>query len=226
MKKKISLCLLFFITLPLFGCESIKTHEAMAADEFIVTIDAGHGGSGSTPGKRAYDGSFYEWEINDKVATVVEDILEEQGVTVIRVDDVTGKTDVPLEERLEKALEVGTDLHISIHQNADCIVSEASGMEVYYNSSSSKKNIMFATDLTRRISDYVGAKNRGWKASDGNLFITREFYRAGVDAVLVEGLFMSNKEDVKLMATQQYADDYGSAVADSVLIIYRDEINK
>lgn len=226
MKKKISLCLLFFITLPLFGCESIKTHEVMAADEFIVTIDAGHGGSGSTPGKRAYDGSFYEWEINDRVATVVENLLEEQGVTVVRVDDVTGETDVPLEERLEKAIGVGTDLHISIHQNADCIVSEATGMEVYYNSSSSKKNIMFATDLTRRISDYVGTKNRGWKASDGNLFITREFYRAGVDVVLVEGLFMSNKEDVKLMATQQYANDYGSAVADSVLIVYRDEINK
>ena len=57
-------------------------------------------------------------------------------------------------------------------------------------------------------------------------FITREFYRAGVDVVLVEGLFMSNKEDVKLMETQQYADDYGSAVADSILIVYRDEINK
>lgn len=226
MKTKAKLCLLFLIICPLFGCESIETHEVKAADEFIVTIDAGHGGSGSTPGKRAYDDSFYEWEINDRVATVVEDLLEEQGVTVMRVDDVTGETDIPLEGRLEKAIGVGTDLHISIHQNADCIESEATGMEVYYNSSSSKKNIMFATDLTRRISDYVGTKNRGWKASDGNLFITREFYRAGVDVVLVEGLFMSNKDDVKYMQTQQYADEYGSAVADSVLIVYRDEINK
>lgn len=227
MKKKASLYLLFFTILPLlFGCESIETHEVMAANEFIVTIDAGHGGSGSTPGKRAYDGSFYEWEINDRVATVVEDLLEEQGVTVVRVDDVTGKTDVPLGKRLEKAIGVGTDLHISIHQNADCGISEATGMEVYYNSSSSEKNIMFATDLTRRISDYVGTKNRGWKASNGDLFITREFCRAGVDVVLVEGLFMSNKEDVKLMVTQQYANDYGSAVADSVLIVYKDEINK
>lgn len=226
MKAKTKLCLLFLIIIPLFGCESIKTHEVKAVDEFIVTIDAGHGGSGSTPGKRAYDGSFYEWEINDRVATKVEEELEKQGVTVLRVDDVTGKTDVPLEERLDKAIGYGTDLHISIHQNADCIVSEATGMEVYYNSSSSERNIMFATDLARRISDYVGTKNRGWKASDGNLFITREFYRAGIDVVLVEGLFMSNKDDVKTMATQQYADDYGSAVADSVLIIYRDEINK
>ena len=225
--KLIKLCLLFSIILPLLGCEHIKANEVMAAnDEFIVTIDAGHGGSGSTPGKRAFDGSFYEWEINDRVATQVEELLEEQGVTVKRVDDVTGETDVPLEERLERAVNYGTDLHISIHQNADVIESEATGIEVYYNSSTTKRNITFATDLARRISDYIGTKNRGWKASDGNLFITREFYRAGIEVVLVEGLFMSNKNDVKYMTTQQYVDEYGSAIADSILINYRDEINK
>ena len=225
LKTRVKLCLLFFAILPLFGCENIKANEVRAAqDEFIVTIDAGHGGSGSTPGKRAFDGSFYEWEINDRVATKGEDLLEEQGVTVKRVDDVTGETDVSLDERLDRAIIYGSDLHISIHQNADVIESEATGIEVYYNSGTNDRNKTFATDVARRVSDYIGTKNRGWKASDGNLFITREFYRAGIDVILTEGLFMSNKDDVKYMKTPQYADEYGSAIVDSILIVYRDEI--
>lgn len=222
--RKIKMCMLFLIILPLLGCECIETHEAMAKqDNFVVTIDAGHGGSGSTYGKRAIDGSFYEWDINNKVAIEVEKSLEEQGITVYRLDDTTGKTDVPLEKRLEKAIDYGSDLHISIHQNSDAKESEATGIEVYYNSSSSNRNINLATDLARRMSDYVGTKNRGWKASDGNLFITREFYRAGIEAVLCEGLFMSNREDIAYMQTDQYAEEYGSAIADSILILYQDE---
>lgn len=225
MKTKVRLCLLLFIILPLFGCENIKANEVMAADdEFIITIDAGHGGSDSTPGKRAFDGSFYEWEINNRVAIEVEELLEEQGIVVERVDDVTGKTDVPLEERLERAINYGTDLHISIHQNSDMMESEATGIEVYYNSSTNDRNKTFATDLARRMSDYIVTRNRGWKASDGNLFITREFHRKGIDVVLTEGLFMTNSDDVEYMQTKQYASEYGSAIADSVLIVYRDEI--
>jgi N-acetylmuramoyl-L-alanine amidase len=227
MKEKARLCLLLLIVLPLFGCENIKGNEveAMAAnDEFIVTIDAGHGGSGSTPGKRACDGSFYEWEINNEVAIKVEELLEEQGVIVERVDDVTGKTDVPLHDRLVRALNYGTDLHISIHQNSDRMQSEATGVEVYYNSASNERNIAFATDLARRMSDYIVTKNRGWKASNGDLFITREFCRQGIDVVLAEGLFMTNSDDIKYMETKDYAKDYGSAIADSVLIVYRNEI--
>ena len=154
----------------------------------------------------------------------MEELLEEQGIRVERVDDITGKNDVPLEERLEKAIDYNSDLHISIHQNADSSQSDATGIEVYYNSSSSERNQNFAIDLSRRISDYITTTNRGWKASDDNLFITREFCKNGIDAVLTEGLFMTNLDDVEYMSTEQYAYEYGSAIADSVLINYRNEI--
>jgi hypothetical protein len=78
--------------------------------------------------------------------------------------------------------------------------------------------------LSRRISDYITTTNRGWKASDCNLFITREFCDEGIDVVLTEGLFMTNLNDVEYMVTEQYAYEYGSAIADSILINYRNEI--
>lgn len=216
--------LLFPIIFLLFGCENIEKNKIVNAtnDEFVVTIDAGHGVN--TGGKCAYDNSFREWEINNEVAVQVEKLLEEQGITVERVDDVTGKVDIPLEERLEKAIDYNSDLHISIHQNADTTKSNATGIEVYYNSSSSERNKTFAIDLSRRISDYITTTNRGWKASDGNLFITREFCDEGIDVVLTEGLFMTNLNDVEYMVTEQYAYEYGSAIADSILINYRNEI--
>lgn len=225
MKMKKGLCLLFLVILPLFGCENIGETEVNAQnDEFVVTIDAGHGGNNSTAGKRAYDNSFYEWEINNEIAIKVEELLEEQGIRVERVDDITGQTDVPLEERLERAINFDTDLHISIHQNSDIEKSNATGVEVYYNSSANERNINFAIDLSRRISDYIVTTNRGWKASDDDLFITREFCNEGIDVVLTEGLFMTNSDDTQYMITEQYANEFGSAIADSVLINYKNEI--
>ena len=38
----------------------------LEASAFTVTIDSGHGHN--TPGKRAVDDSFREWDINDRVA--------------------------------------------------------------------------------------------------------------------------------------------------------------
>ena len=62
------------------------------ASAFTVTIDSGHGHN--TPGKRAVDDSFREWDINDRVADYLQPMLESKGITVYRVDDTTGQTDV------------------------------------------------------------------------------------------------------------------------------------
>ena len=66
----------------------------LEASAFTVTIDAGHGYN--TPGKRAADGSFREWQINDAVADYLQPMLESKGITVYRLDDTTGQTDVSL----------------------------------------------------------------------------------------------------------------------------------
>ena len=57
--KKIKLYLFFFIAiLSLLGCENIEKNVASAInDEFVVTIDAGHGID--TDGKCAYNNPFH-----------------------------------------------------------------------------------------------------------------------------------------------------------------------
>ena len=198
------------------------------AAEGMITIDAGHGGNNSTAGKRAANGAFYEWDINDKVADVLEQMLEEKGYTVERLDDVSGQSDVSLNARLRKAKDLGSDLHISIHQNAldDIMWSNATGTETYYSVLGSRRSQELAKDIATRMAQYIGTVNRGDKGTTNELFITREFTRSGIDAVLVEGLFMDNQQDVEQMKTEEYANSYAKAVFDGIVNTYGENLGE
>lgn len=198
------------------------------ASEGMITIDAGHGGNNSTAGKRAANGDFYEWDINDKVANVLEVLLREQGYTVERLDDVSGQTDVSLNTRLARAKEKGSDLHISIHQNAldDIMWSNATGTETYYSHNGSWSAKELAQDIAQRMANYIGTVNRGAKGTTNELFITREFTRSGIDAILIEGLFMDNEQDVQTMQTDEYIESYAQAIFDGIVSTYGNIENK
>ena len=198
------------------------------ASEGMITIDAGHGGNNSTAGKRAANGDFYEWDINDKVADVLKTKLEVQGYTVERLDDVTGQTDVSLNTRLARAKEKGSDLHISIHQNAldDIMWSNATGTETYYSNNGGWSIKQLAQDIAERMANYIGTFNRGAKGTTNELFITREFTRSGIDAILIEGLFMDNEQDVQTMQTDEYIESYAQAIFDGIVSTYGNIENK
>ena len=196
----------------------------LEASAFTVTIDSGHGHN--TPGKRAVDDSFREWDINDRVADYLQPMLESKGITVYRVDDTTGQTDVSLNTRLQRAINYNSDLHVSIHQNA--VGDEwhpATGTETYYSVLGSEKSQSLAKQVAQKMANYIGTNNRGDKGTTNELFITREFTRAGIDANLYEGLFMSNQQDVEQMKTDEYANSYAKAIAESILSTYRSEIS-
>ena len=206
----------------------MATGTVAQAAEGMITIDAGHGGNNSTAGKRAANGAFYEWDINDKVADVLEVLLEEKGYTVERLDDVSGMSDVSLNTRLRKAKDLGSDLHISIHQNAldDIMWSNATGTETYYSVLGSRRSQELAKDIATRMAQYIGTVNRGDKGTTNELFITREFTRSGIDAVLIEGLFMDNQQDVEQMKTEEYANSYAKAVFDGIVNTYGENLGE
>ena len=194
------------------------------AAEGMITIDAGHGYN--TSGKRTPDDAFREWNINDAVADKLEVMLEQEGYTVERLDDVSGQTDVSLNSRLNKAIQLGSDLHISIHQNAlyDYQWSNAEGTESYYSVLGSEKSQRLAKDVATRMAEYIGTVNRGAKGTTNELFITREFTKAGIDAILVEGCFMDNYEDSRYMMTEEYAQEYAQAIFDGIVSTYGNKI--
>lgn len=221
--KWFKLAVMVYIAITFYNSLDNIVDTVFAADG-VITLDAGHGYY--TGGKRAPDNSFHEWEINDKVADEVEKLLEEKGFTVERLDDVTGQTDVSLNTRLARAKEKGSELHISIHQNAlyDYQWSEATGTESYYSVLGSEKSQQLAKDVATRMAEYIGTVNRGAKGTTNELFITREFTKEGIDAVLIEGLFMDNQGTNEYMQSEEYAQRYAQAIVDGISSIYGDDI--
>src|SRR5690625_1294415 len=83
----------------------------------VVAIDAGHGMG--TAGKRTPDGER-EWSFNSVVAqSIIDNLKSYKGVKTVRLDDPTGKRDVPLRERTNKANGAKADILISCHHNAN-----------------------------------------------------------------------------------------------------------
>lgn len=222
---------IMFIVFLIWGMISSLYHTVVRADSGFyldtnhdgkqtITLDAGHGFF--TDGKRAYDDSFREWQINDRVATKVEQGLESRyGVNVIRVDDVTGQTDVGLRERVNRAVQAKSDLHISIHQNAfgDVAPNDITGTETFYHLDEESRRL--ADKITANMARNMGRNNRMAKsANELNLFIPREMTKQGIPSVLAEGINMFNEEDVRYMMTEKYANDYAEAVIEAIVKQY------
>ena len=222
---------IMFIVFLIWGMISSLYHTVVHADSGFyldtnhdgkqtITLDAGHGFH--TNGKRAYDDSFREWQINDRVATKVEQGLESRyGVNVIRVDDVTGQTDVGLRERVNRAVQAKSDLHISIHQNAfgDVAPNDITGTETFYHLDEESRRL--ADKITANMARNMGRNNRMAKsANELNLFIPREMTKQGIPSVLAEGINMFNEEDVRYMMTEKYANDYAEAVIEAIVKQY------
>jgi len=182
---------------------------------FKIAIDAGHGYN--TPGKRTPDGSMREWEFNSAVATLVQDELQNyEGVETLRVDDPTGKTDVPLKTRTDKANAWKADVYVSIHANAaGSGWNSAEGIETYVYTSKPKEAMTLAANVQNRLIRETGRKNQGVKTAD--FHVLRETH---MTAILVECGFMTNKEEATLLKSDSYRKKVATAIVAGIAETY------
>ena len=194
---------------------SAFSHTIHAKDpsDSVVTLDCGHGIN--TAGKRTPDG-VHEWTINDKIGDKVQEVLENNGVKVIRVDDNAnnGAWDVPLATRSNTINEINPDVNVSIHNNAYGSGKEWgnwNGCEAFVKQPSSEAHKL-AEDILSNINERVGIKNRGVKYN--NLHMTRE---VKAPSVLVETGFMDSVIDKPIIDDPYYQGEIGEAIAEAIL---------
>lgn len=177
-----------------------------------VAIDAGHGSFGVTPGKRTPAGE-YEWEFNNKVAKAAIAKLKASGVKILRTDDPTGKTDVPLKVRTNKANAAKVDLFVSFHHNANTGKwGNWTGTETYVYTSKPKNSVKLAKAVHSKQVKAYGLKDRGIRYKD--LHVLRETNMA---AILVEGGFMDSTIDIKKLRNDKVLKKAGEAIADGIM---------
>jgi N-acetylmuramoyl-L-alanine amidase len=181
----------------------------------LVAIGAGHGGYGVTPGKRTPDGE-YEWDFNNKVVVAAIAKLKANGVKVIRLDDPTGRTDVPLKTRTDKANAAGADVYVSVHHNANTgRWGSWTGTETFTYLGSNPGSEKLAREVQPRIVKAYGLRDRGMKKE--NFHVVRE---SNMPAILTEGGYMDSTIDIKKMRDDNVLKAAGEAIAEGVLAYF------
>ncbi|GLY11434.1 N-acetylmuramoyl-L-alanine amidase [Pseudobacillus badius] len=175
-----------------------------------IAYCAGHGRY--TAGKRTPDDER-EWVFNDKVVRAMEAELNTyEGIQLLRTDDPTGKTDVPLNTRTNKANKWGADLYVSVHHNANTGGwGTWTGVETFTNLGANPKSERLARCVHPRIVKAMGLRDRGVKKK--NLHIVRE---TKMPAILTEGGYMDSTVDIAKLRSDAHLKAQGVAIAQGI----------
>ena len=186
------------------------------ASEKLVFLDPGHGGS--DPGSIGYQNGIQvlkEKDINLEISKKLNTLLVNAGVKtyLLRTTDET----IQLHARQDKANQLKASLYVAIHNN--CFSSSiAKGTEVLYSSSlSGTQDGISSKELAgiaqKEMIAALGRQDRGTKTNP-ELAVLR---RTSMPAIIVEGAFLSNPDDLELMLTKGYSGNYAMAIARAII---------
>lgn len=185
---------------------------------FKLAISAGH--YLGTPGKRCLKSldpnETREWWLNDRIADKLEKILSEyDGIEILRVDDTTGRKDVSLKSRTDKANAWGANFYLSIHHNAGINGGKGGGIVAFVYTNPQKVSLDWQKALFDAAIKYTGLKgNRATPLAKANLHEVRE---TKMPAVLMECGFMDSATDVPTILTEAFADKLAKAFAEVII---------
>jgi len=213
---------------PAARAESRTLQSSTASKPFtVVVLDPGHGGRDSG----AMCGGVLEKDLTLDVARRIDRLLNSEGVATLMTR--VGDSYVSLADRAAFANRVRKCIFVSIHFNEDN-QPVARGVETYYAAHQITAGSLLASWLPflwRPLSDSPNPESQNLaglvqaslvartRALDRGTQARQFFVIANVTspAVLIEGGFLTNKEDISKLATQDYRDQIAAAVADGVL---------
>lgn len=180
---------------------------------FKIAIDSGHGMN--TAGKRSPDGER-EWSFNHKVVlSLINQLKKYENVSIIRLDDSSGRRDIPMTDRTNVANTFKADVLVSIHHNAfQGIWGNHTGSEIYHYPSSGEGKKL-AKHILPYVIDSYGLRNRGVKSA--NFHMLRE---SNMTAILIEGGFMDSRIDIKKLRDNKVLEKAGKNIADGLADYY------
>lgn len=175
-----------------------------------IGLDCGH--SKNTKGKQTPNG-IKEWDLNNVIRKRVISILKDYDVEIIHTDNNEGYKDESLSSRLAKYKNANVDAFVSIHHNAyGDSWSNATGVEIYVDQKATAKDMKLADCIYSRLVKYTGLKGRGIKKE--NFYVINQ---NAIPAVLVEGGFMTSKQDYKIITSEAGQTAYAKAVAEGLI---------
>lgn len=171
-----------------------------------VVIDAGHGGS--DPGKVGVSGQL-EKDINLKVARMLKQFLQAEGITVVMTrendgglydENASNKKVQDMKRRLEIIEKADPVLVVSIHQNSYHEEYVKGAQVFYYETSETSKRL--ARVLQEQLRQLEPENNRKSKGNDSYFLLKK----TSKPIVIVECGFLSNYEEAEKLSTELYQE--------------------
>ena len=201
----------------------------------VVVLDPGHGGEDSG----AMCGGVMEKDLTLDVARRVDRLLDAEGMATLMTR--LGDSYISLADRAAFGNRVNDSIFISIHFNEDN-KPVASGVETYYAAHQINSASTFASWLpffSQPPSDSPKPESQSLAGFIQEALVVRTrsvdrgtqpkqfFVIANVSspAVLIEGGFITNQDELSKLASEDYRDQLAAAVADGILR-YRDAVSQ
>lgn len=204
----------------------------------LIAIDPGHQAKGNSQKEPIGPGSSQmkakvasgtqgtatgipEYKLTLAVSLKLKQELLDRGYQVYMIRE-TNEVDISNAERAKMANESGADLFIRVHANSlnDSSVAGALTMcqtaKNPYNSSLYEKSAALSKTVVNGISSQTGFKNRGVQETDTMSGINW----CQIPVTIVEMGFMSNPDEDKKMATDEYRDKIAKGIADGIDAYY------
>ena len=196
-----------------FNIMLVNKSAVKSRQDNLVVIDPGHGGNDT--GARGTQ--VNEKTLNLKVALMVGDILQDNGVDVeyTRDDDST----VGLEARAETANALNAGLFVSIHHNSTT-TSDKAGTETYFYAPPENPTLFMqkderqklANEIHKRLISNLRRTDRGVKQSNFSVLRNTQ-----MPSVLAEICFISNPEEQSQAMKTTFQELAAKAIADGIL---------
>src|SRR6516165_11529509 len=221
--------------LPVINRQSKATRSRTPKPFAVVVLDPGHGGQDSG----AMCGGVMEKDLTLDMARRVDRLLDSQGIATLMTR--LGDSYVSLADRAALGNRAKDSIFISIHFNEDN-KPVASGVETYYAAHQINSGSTFASwlpifsqppsnspkpesqSLAGFIQEALVARTR---SIDRGTQPKQFFVIANVSspAVLIEGGFITNQDELSKLASEDYRDQLAAAIADGI-VRYRDVLSQ
>ncbi len=191
-------------------------------DEFVIIIDAGHGGEDG--GAVASDGSA-EKDYNLDIALKLETILKLYGFNIIMTrttDTMTCDENLQtqrqrkvsdIKNRLSLTKKFKNSILVSIHQNKFSDPKQK-GAQVFYSPNNFKSKELSESIQNSIVVNLQTDNKRQTKKCGTEIYL---LYHSTVPSVLVECGFISNHNELKLLKSDDYRNKIATLIADGIL---------
>lgn len=196
------------LIIPTLGRRGGGSLGALADVPYTIVIDAGHGGEdGGTVGN-----GLVEKDLNLDIALRLASLLRERGINVVltrqtdtmlydRDSDYRGKKKaLDLRARLDITNACADPIFVSIHMNYFAQV-KYSGLQVYYSPNDPESRLLAEAIQSRVAATLQPSNHRTVKEATSAIFL---LHNLTCPAVLIECGFLSNAEEARLLATEEY----------------------